>query len=213
MTKRRFSQEYKTYGSWLKGQSRDSRYAKRIIRFHERFPNLPLKELRNVRIKDHDLSSIPWKELSSQQKRDRNLSLEILRSLRKNNSLKQVSQKLGISKDFAVKHLGKNLIKSGGKWTARASDNIQTEMMIYEKNKGIRTIITACSKDRSLIAKYFTSVQKTLKNNDKTFLKEFKDLKIVDANGTEHEFETDLENLYEIQDAIEEPEFLEIYQH
>jgi hypothetical protein len=208
-----FSKEFRTFGGWLKAQPRKSEYARRIIRFHERFPNMSLNELRNARHIDYNLSTAQWLNLTSQQKRDRNLSLQILRSMRKGGSLTETVEKLGVNKDFAVKHLGKYLTKSRGKWRVTQTDRIEAEMLIYDRNHGQISIITTNSKDRSLIGKYFSSVQKALKNNDPSVLNKFKDRKIIDSEGKEHFFETDLERLYEITDAQEEPEFLEIYQH
>jgi hypothetical protein len=43
-------------------------------------------------------------------------------------------------------------------------------------------------------------------------LKKFKKMVIVDAQGNTHYFETDLDALYELEEAQEEPEFFEIYQ-
>ena len=55
-------------------------------------------------------------------------------------------------------------------------------------------------------------VNKALKHNDPSVLNKFKNLKIIDAEGKEHNFETDLDKLHEIAEAQEEPEFLQIYQ-
>lgn len=213
MTNKQFSKEYRTYGKWLNAQSRDSRYAKRIIRFHERFPNLNLKELRDARLKDQDLSTRSWNSLSPQEKRDRQLSFQILREIRSGNHFSSVTKKLGVKKDFAVKHLGKYLYKSGGKWKVTASDKIEAEMLFYAKGEGQRTVITASSKDRSLIGEYIGLVGKAAKKNDPSVLDKFKDKTIVDAEGKVHYFETDLDRLYEIMEAQEEPEFLEIYKN
>ncbi|WMW22916.1 hypothetical protein RE476_03580 [Methanolobus mangrovi] len=210
MSRPKFSKDFRTYGDWLKAKSRDTRYAKEIIRKHQMFPDKSLSQLRKLRMNDYDLSKAPWKALSSQQKRERNLSLEILRSLRKGESLTQVLKKRGLRTDFALKNLGNNLQKSNGKWVVNKTDSLEVEMLIYSKG-GVKTIVTASSKDRSLIAKYFNDVQRALKDPDKPILKKYKNLKIIDAEGKEHHFETDLEKLYEIRDAQEEPEFLEIY--
>lgn len=133
--------------------------------------------------------------------------------MRKGESLSQTTERLGVNKDFAVKHLGKYLTKSRGKWIVTQTDRIEAEMLIYDRNHGQISIITTSSKDRYLIGKYFSSVQKALKNNDPSVLNKFKDRKIIDSEGKEHFFETDLERLYDIMEAQEEPEFLEIYQH
>lgn len=55
MSRKKFSEKYITYEEWFNAQPRMSEYAKRIIRFHERFPDLSLNELRNVRLKDYNL--------------------------------------------------------------------------------------------------------------------------------------------------------------
>lgn len=212
MSRPRFSKECRTYGEWLKAQPRDTKYAKEIIRKHKFFPDRSLSKLRKLKIGDFDLSQVAWKTLSAQEKRDRNLSLQILREIRKGENLSSVLEKIGKRTEFAVKHLGKNLYKSGGTWKVTKTDTIQAEMLIYS-TEGQKTIITASSKDRSLIAEYHANVQKAIKNNDPSVLAKFKDIQIVDAKGKVHYFETDLDKLYEILEAQEEPEFLEIYQH
>jgi hypothetical protein len=212
MSRKRFSENFRNYGEWLNAQPRDTRYGQEIIRKHERFPNLSLKELRDLKLKDHVLRDNSWQTLTSQQKRDRNLSLKVLRYMRKGDSLTKAVEKVGVNKDFAVKHLGKNLYKSRGKWRVNASDTIETEMLIYDRNAGQTTIITANSRDRKLIAEYMNAVQKAVRRGDDSTLKRFDRVKIVDANGEEHYLETDLDKLFEIMEAQEEPEFLQIYQ-
>ncbi|MHC1754518.1 MAG: hypothetical protein AB9861_03650 [Methanosarcina sp.] len=212
MSRPRFSKECRTYGEWLKAQPRDTKYAKEIIRKHKFFPDRSLSQLRKLKIGDFDLSQVAWKTLSSQDKRDRTLSLQILREMRKGENLSSVLEKIGKRTEFAVKHLGKNLYKSGGTWKVTKADTIQVNMLIYS-TEGQKTIITASSKDRSLIGEYFASVYKATKNNDPSVLAKFKDIQIVDSEGKVHHFETDLDKLYEILEAQEEPEFLEIYQH
>lgn len=212
MSRPRFSKDYRTYGEWLKAQPRDTKYSKEIIRKHKFFPDKSLSQLRKLKIGDFDLSQTAWKTLSAQDKRDRNLSLQILREMRKGENLSSVLEKIGKRTEFAVKHLGKKLYKSGGTWKVTKADTIQVNMLIYS-TEGQKTIVTASSKDRSLIGEYFASVQKATKNNDPSVLAKFKDIQIVDAEGKVHHFETDLDKLYEILEAQEEPEFLEIYQH
>ena len=212
MTLKRFSKDYRTYGEWLKAQPRTSEYARRIIRFHERFPTLNLNELRNTRLKDHDLSITSWNALSSQQKRDRKLSLQVLRLMRNGISYSKAIEKTGISKKDAIRNLGKYLYKSKGKWKVTTTDRIEVEMLIYDRNAGQISIITTNSKDRTLIGSYFNAINRALKTGDSSLLKRFIDIHITDANGTKHFFVTDLECLYEINEAQEEPEYLDIYQ-
>nr|WP_321498354.1 hypothetical protein [uncultured Methanolobus sp.] len=205
-----FSKDFRTYGEWFKAMPRDTRYAKEIIKKHQLFPDKSLNQLRNLKISDYELSQTAWKNLSSQQKMDRNLSLEILRSVRKGESLTHVLEKRGLRKDFALKNLGNQLQKSNGKWVASKTDSLEVEMSVYTKD-GLKSIVTTSSKDRSRIAKYFNDVQKALKTGDESVLRKYKNLKLIDANGKEHHFETDLDRLYEIRETIEEPEFFEIY--
>lgn len=211
MTLKQFSKDYRNYGDWLKAQPRTSEYAKRIIRFHERFPTLSLNELRNARLKHHNMSTASWKVLSSQQKRDRKLSLQIVRLMRKGVPFSKAIEKTGASKKNVISNLGKYLYKSKGKWKVTASDRIESEMMFYERDRGLISIATTRSKDRRLIAEYFNAVNQALKTGNPDLLKKFKNTKITDAEGNEHYFVTDLERLYEIQDAQEEPEFFELY--
>ncbi|AKB78738.1 hypothetical protein MSHOH_2255 [Methanosarcina horonobensis HB-1 = JCM 15518] len=212
MSRPRFSKDHRTYGGWKKAQPRDSKYAKEIIRKHEYFPDRSLSQLRKARIEDYELSKRAWDSLSDQEKTDRLLSLEVLRGLRKGENLSSVLEKMGLRTEFALKHLGKNLYKSGGTWKVTKTDSIQAEMRIYS-TEGLISIVTANSKDRSLLAQYPNRVTRALKNNDPSILDKFKDLKIIDANGKEHRFETDLQALYEIMEAQEEPEFQELYVH
>ena len=212
MTLKRFSKDYKTYGEWLKAQLRTSEYARRIIRFHERFPTLSLNELRNTRLKHHDLSTTSWNALSSQQKRDRKLSLQILRLMRKGVPYSKAVEKTGINKKDIIRNLGKYLYKSKGKWKVTTTDRIEVEMLIYERDAGQISIVTTNSKDRTLIGSYFNAINRALKTGDSSLLKRFTDIQITDANGIKHFFVTDLERLYEINEAQEEPEYLDIYQ-
>jgi len=211
MTLKQFSKDYKNYGDWLKAQPRTSEYAKRIIRFHERFPTLSLNELRNTRLKDHNLSTASWKILKAQQKRDRKLSLQILRLMRKGVPFSKAVEKTGANKKNVISNLGKYLYKSKGKWKVTASDRIETEMMFYDRDDGLISIVTTRSKDRRLIAEYFNAANKALKDGNPDHLKRFENAKVIDADGKEHFFVTDLERLFEIQDAQEEPEFFELY--
>ncbi|ABE51554.1 hypothetical protein [Methanococcoides burtonii] len=211
MTLKRFSKDYKNYGDWLKAQPRTSEYAKRVIRFHERFPTLNLNELRNTRLKDHNLSTTSWKILKAPQKRDRNLSLQILRLMRKGVPFSKAIEQTGANKKNTIINLGKYLYKSKGKWTVTVLDRIESEMMFYDRDEGLISIVTTRSKDRSLIAEYFNAVNKALKSGDTKCLKKFDNAIVIDADGKEHYFVTDLERLYEILDAQEEPEFFELY--
>jgi hypothetical protein len=158
-----------------------------------------------------EYSNIPWNRLSSERKRERKLAMEILRSMRHGDSLSDSLEKTGLSKDSVTRHIGAYLFKENGKWGASSDDNLEIEMLIYDRDLGVTTIITTNSRDRSIIGSYFATVQKALKSGDETELQQFRSLKIIDSDGTEHRFVTDIDILYEIDDAQEESEFTEIY--
>jgi hypothetical protein len=103
-----------------------------------------------------------WQSLTSSQNRDRNLFLKVLRYTRKGDFLTKNVEKVGVNNDFAVKHLGKNLRKSKGKWRVNSSDTIETEVLIYSRNRDQTTIIIANSRDRGLKAEYMNAVQKAI---------------------------------------------------
>ena len=91
------------------------------------------------------------------------------------------------------------------------NDNIEVEMHIYERGIGVTSIITTNSRDRSLIGSYNNAVQKAKKTGNDDELKRFQNVQITDTDGISHEFETDLDTLYEIEESIEEPEYFDIY--
>jgi hypothetical protein len=212
MTRKRFSQEYRTYGEWLNAQPRESRYARRIIRFHERFPDKSLKDLKALRLRDYDLSESPWNDLSPEEKRERLLSLELLRAMRKGEHFSPKLRGLGLSRDTAVKHLGLNLRKERGYWHVTLGDRIEAEMLMYDREKGKIPVLTARSTDRTRIAQYHAFVRIAIERNNPEVLRQFEQMVVIDAAGNRYQFVTDLDQLFEIKDAEEEPEFFEVYQ-
>jgi hypothetical protein len=211
MSRPDFTSEHRTFGKWFKAQSRDTRYAKEIIKKHKMFPDKSLNQLRNLRISDYDLAKTGWEALTSQQKTDRHKSLQILRAMRKGANLSQMTEKFGMKTKDAIKNLGQYLYKENGKWNVTKTDSLEVEMRFYERDAGHTSIITASSKDRSLIGEYFNAVDKTLKDGDTSRLKKFDNIKIVDSAGNEHSFETRLDRLYEIEEAQVEPEKPDLY--
>jgi len=212
MTRKIFSKDYRTFNQWFKATPRTTEYAKQIIRDHERFPNLSLRDLTHLTSANKDMSGVAWKNLSSETKRDRNLAFEVLRSMRKGEKFKNAVDIIGIKRETAIKQLGKYLIKSRGYWRVTKSDSIQASMPFYDRDQGYISIVTRNSQDRSKIGKYHSAVRKALESGNDSGLRKFRNMVIVDAHGNSHHFETDLDALYEIEEAQEEPEFFEIYQ-
>jgi hypothetical protein len=160
-----------------------------------------------------DYSATPWKSLSPQLKQERILAIKVLRSLRNGDSIRDSLGRIELPFKAVRNHLGSNLFKEKGRWWALPDDRLDCEMLIYERSRGATTIISTNSKDRSMIGSYFASVKKALKNADDEELDQFRNVKIVDSDGNSHSFETDLDTLYDIEEAQEEPEYVEIYQH
>lgn len=212
MSRKQFSQEYRTYGEWLHAQPRESRYARRIIRFHERFPDKSLKDLKAMRVRDYDLSETPWNDLSPEEKRERLLSLELLRSMRKGEHFSPKLCELGLTRDTAIRHLGMNLRKDRGYWRITLNDRIEAEMLMYDREKGKIAVLTSRSNDRTRIARYHAYVRIAMEDNKPELLRRFEYMVVTDPAGNRHQFVTDMDQLFEIKEAEEEPEFFEVYQ-
>lgn len=90
-------------------------------------------------------------------------------------------------------------------------DDLEVEMHIYERGIGVTSIIITKSGDRSLIGSYFNAVTKAVNIGDDSDLEPFQNIQIIDLDGIAHEFETDPDALYDIEESIEEPEFFDVY--
>ena len=133
--------------------------------------------------------------------------------MRYGQSLSSALQDINASKEFTRKHLGEYLYKAKRLWRAAPTDRIEAAMQIYERNRGLATVITTNSRDRSLIGEYFNAVKTARRTGNASILGPYENVVIVDADGTPHRLETDLERVYAIEERIEEPEFLELYQY
>lgn len=107
MTRKIFSKDYRTFNQWLTASPRTTEYAKQIIRDHERFPNLSLRDLTHLTNVNKDVSGVAWKNLSSEAKRVRNLAFEVLRSMRKGEKFKNAVDIVGHDaiRDMGFNHL------------------------------------------------------------------------------------------------------------
>ncbi len=159
-----------------------------------------------------NLSRVTWLKLTSKQKSQRKLSLEVLRLMRKGSSFSSATKETGISTYLSKKNLGGYVKRKYGRYYPAIKDSIQRSMEFYDRKEGRIFIVVKNSKDASTIGEYFSSVRQAIKNGDKSYLKKFKRKSITDAEGKKHYFETDLEKIYDIEEEIEEPEFREIYE-
>lgn len=214
-----FSKDFRLWGEWLKNANPDSAYTQKIIKLHKMFPDRNLKFLRSLKISDIDISSKPISALSDKQTVDRGKSLKVLQIMRRENlSLKEAidsikDYRLKPSEQSVKKHLGKSLYKMGRKWVARKSDKIEVKMHIY--SNGAEEIITVNnSKDRYLISRYFSDLQKVQHGQleEKAFKKRYSRKGITDAKGYKWSLETNIEAIANIQASDTNTLYRSIYE-
>jgi hypothetical protein len=206
----RFSSKYPTFSAWLHAKRRFSSYSERIIKLHKIFPHESLISLIKTSIRILDLSKKSWKSLLPEERSNRILALEVLRRMKKGESLTRASQEVGLSKYELLSYLRSALKNYSGRWYPKKIDYIEREMQIYEKGE-VRTIIVTNSRDASIIGEYFATVRKYLESGDPSELKKFKKIIIVDAYGKKHRLETRPDKIRDIEDAKEDSEGFEIY--
>lgn len=130
--------------------------------------------------------------------------------MRKGSSLIGAAKEVGIDRRTVRRHLGKTLVKHNGKYYPKPTDKISRSMII--NSKGRQVVITIRdSKTASIIGQYYNAVRQYLNTGDKSPLKYFQHIAIVDGGGDTHRLETNLKKISAIESAKEEPEFFEIY--
>ena len=214
----KFSPDYKTYEDWLKSQDVTKSYVKRVIKGHSRFPNATLSQLRGHASKGKkpvsQLKEIPiykrsWSSLNKRELSTRERGLEALSKVRRNGqSLTNASRELHTSPKTVVKNTNA-FKKLKGKWIAKSQDRISRIMSIYENGEQ-EWIELRDSRTASNIGKYNNAVKQFLTTGNTDILEEF-NKPIKDAKGNLHYFEIDPNKLIEIMEALEEPEFYELY--
>lgn len=151
-----------------------------------------------------------YKALSARQKATRKIALEVLTEARQaNKSLSQIASEKHISPKTVIRHTNA-FKKKDGLWTAKKCDRIHRTMIIYEDGKET-SIEVNDSRTASIIGEYHNAVKEYLNTGNNSALKKFKRRKITDIKGDKHSFEIDTDAITDINEAIEEPEFYEIY--
>jgi hypothetical protein len=206
----RFSARHKSFNHWKAHVKNNSRYYKRITRLHDYFPKESLKVLREKRLSDLDLSKKRWNLLTAKQKHKRILALEILRQMRKGESLSSACEEIGLAQSETLIYLGKVIRKRSGRWIANKTDSIQRALQIYEKGR-IITIVVNKSKYASLIGSYYNAVKNYLLTGDSSYLTPFKDKIIIDIYRKRHRLETNPDNVRDIEESKEDSEVYEVY--
>ena len=212
-----FSPERKTFQDWLSGFKGSESYRNRIIRLHSKYPKASLSQLRGHPKGKEKIVSVlkpkpvykrTWTTITKRELNLREKSLDVLRRVRKGQSLSSASKELHIRPETVIKNTGA-FKKVKGKWIAKSQDRISKIMSVYENGKQT-WIEVRDSRTASRIGKYNSSVNEFLRTGDVKVLEPFNKL-FKDANGKKHYFETNPDKLYEIAEQQEEPEFWEIY--
>ncbi|MHB8545687.1 MAG: helix-turn-helix transcriptional regulator [Nitrosotalea sp.] len=160
--------------------------------------------------KNYLVYMIPWTLLSPKQKSIRKPSLEVLSTARKSNqSLSKISKNHGISVRTVIKNTNA-FKKINGKWVPKKFDKISRVLKINEKGQE-KSIEIKDSRTASVIGSYHNAVKIFLNTGNVEQLQKFKKKKIKDANGKIHVLETNSQELININERIEEPEFYEVY--
>lgn len=213
-----FSVKFKTFEGWLSAQkNQGSKYVQRIAKAHAKYPNATLVELRGhgkEPLHGHKRTRLyqrKWDKLSSKQKLQREIALEVVDEARRfpNRAPKSIAKSKNIKFSEVIKATNA-FHEENDRWIVDSTDNIDRLMHIYTDGKDkvaeINNSITA-----SLIGRYFDAIRWYLYKGEQQRLIPFQDLYIKTANGKDYPLETDPLKIQEIEMAKEGPEFYTIY--
>lgn len=212
-----FSPEYNSFETWLGNFRGAESYRNRIIRLHSKYPQASLSQLRgHPKAKERIVSAIKpepvykrsWSSITRRELNHREKSLDVLSKVRKGQSLTKASKELHTTPETVIKNTGA-FTKVKGKWIAKSQDRISRIMSIYENGKQ-EWVEIKDSRIASKIGKYNSAVNEFLRTGNTKVLKQFRK-PFKDVNDKKHYFETDPNNLNDIAEQLEEPEFYEIY--
>ena len=161
---------------------------------------------KNRKVWESDLDS-----LSKNKRKKYEESLEVLRRMRKGETLTQASRKVRISPNTAKRYVGSAIVKKNRKFVPLENDRLLRKMRIYEDGKAnaVQVIGNKTARD---IAKYHMSIGILMNNKDKqSVMEQFTELRIVDYKGKVHRLETDKTVLRGIVESREEHEAFDIY--
>lgn len=151
-----------------------------------------------------------WKQLSPQQRRIREKSLEALSLVRRERlGPREAATRVGVDPE-TIRRNTNAFRRVHGRWRVKAFDGIPRAMVVYEKG---RTIIVeiASSKTASLIGEYHNRVKQFLDTGKSSFLREIPRKRFKDSKGRTHNLETNPKAVFAIKQREPTPEFFEIY--
>ena len=160
--------------------------------------------------KNYLVYMISWALLSPKRKSVRVSSLDVLSTSRKSNqSLSKISKNHGISVGTVIRNTNA-FKKVNGRWVPKKFDRISRVLKINEKGLE-KSIEIKDSRTASVIGSYHNAVKIFLNTGNAEQLQKFKKKKIRDVKGQIHVLETNSQELININERIEEPEFYEVY--
>lgn len=163
-------------------------------------------------MKQKALHQKSWNSLTPKQKLLRERSLEVLSESRNGKkSLSKLSSEKNIPIKTVLRHTNA-FKKINNRWIPKKFDRISRVMLFNESGKET-SIETRDSRIASKIGKYHSAIGEFLNTSNAKKLNKFKNKSIKDTQGNKHVFEIDLEQIIEIKQRKEEPEFAEVYVH
>ena len=168
---------------------------------------------RPARAKKIPVGEKRYEDLTPKQKSLLRASIDVLSMMRnKGYSLSAASATVEISRNTVARYVGSVLVKSkSGRYVAKKTDSLYRRMKIIENGREfpitVRGLDTA-----SMISHYYNkAVRRYLELGDDSELKKLEGVIIVDADGTEHELETDPETIKQMDEKREDREDFDIY--
>lgn len=209
---RKFSDRFPTFFDWLE-QASNSNYSKRITKLHFWYPDATLEQLSGR--KKLPTNKLPFhlvdpRGLNAKEKSQRIDAISVLNRIRHGENPNSVIVDARISKKELQKHLGRSIKFQKNSIDVSKSDKIPRSMIISEDGNEISVIVRGSSQ-ASKIGRYQNAKRNFLQTGDDSKLEEFSKVKLKDADGKIHKFETNPEKIIEIEDKKEEAESFEIY--
>ncbi len=215
-----FTKEYKTFNDWMEAHAAQTPYVQKIVREHNLHPSATLSQLRrHPKAIERPVSKVPkapmykWgvDSLTGREYEVRSKALRVLSEVRRGGTKLKVAVKKQHTTIKTVKKYTGAIRKVKGKLTVTRKDKIERKMRIYSQCDE-HTIYINNSVTASLIGKYFSLVGEFLHEGKSiSILDEFKEIKIIDANGKEWELETRPKCLERIEESRPDGEFFTIY--
>jgi hypothetical protein len=130
-------------------------------------------------------------------------AIEVLRKMRKGETLTNASKDVRVSPTTVKKYVGSALVKTKRRIVPHKEDGLLRRTKIYENGRLV-SIQVRGNKKASRILAYRDSVERRIDNDKKDALVPFEGLVVTDFEGKRHRLETDVSKLKAILEKHEE---------